>query len=327
MRSNLSITWKLALGYMVIAGLATLSALVSYYGSNKIAEPIRTQIPQSLETIRKNSELDTLAQSIKYYDEVLTQAARNYAYTQDVKWKDRYNSVVADLDAILKQAISEGEKEDQELFSSIDVANLALVDMEVRAMELVDGGKAQNAIAILESQEYWDQKGIYSKGLNNYVARRSTSKERSLSGSIQILGEIAVNTERTINLAIVVSGIFSVLVLVLGLTLALIFSRSISAPLKGLVTISQEIARGNLQQRVQVHSRDEIGQLSDAFNAMAQNLEKSYAELETTVQDRTRELNQKLDEVQRMNQLMVDRELKMVALKEELKQIKSVQNK
>lgn len=51
-------------------------------------------------------------------------------------------------------------------------------------------------------------------------------------------------------------------------------------------------------------------------------LEKYSKRLEATVAERTKELEEKLFELSRVNQLMVDRELKMIELKEENKKLK-----
>ncbi len=74
-------------------------------------------------------------------------------------------------------------------------------------------------------------------------------------------------------------------------------ARQISIPVKKLTLGAAVIAGGDLSQRVEVSSRDEIGELADKFNEMAQSLdERSQAlldlnlELERKVEERTREL-------------------------------------
>lgn len=64
----------------------------------------------------------------------------------------------------------------REFFSSVDRANLALVDMEREAIELVNDGRAEEAIKILESDEYWDQK----EGLRARSSELCSQKRRSI---------------------------------------------------------------------------------------------------------------------------------------------------
>lgn len=61
--------------------------------------------------------------------------------------------------------------------------------------------------------------------------------------------------------------------------LAFRFSNSITRPVNELIHVSEEIALGNYSRRVQATSRDELGQLADAFNKMVWRLEKTVADL------------------------------------------------
>ena len=46
------------------------------------------------------------------------------------------------------------------------------------------------------------------------------------------------------------------------------FSLTISKPVENLTNASAEVAKGNLDVKVEVTSKDEIGQLSESFNKM-----------------------------------------------------------
>ncbi len=74
-------------------------------------------------------------------------------------------------------------------------------------------------------------------------------------------------------------------VLGIGLAVALVaalagvfFARTITGPVRQLVVGAREIGRGNLDYRIKVKARDEIGQLADAFNDMAADLNHSLGE-------------------------------------------------
>jgi len=52
--------------------------------------------------------------------------------------------------------------------------------------------------------------------------------------------------------------------------LGLLLARQISSPVRALTSAARGVASGDLDQRVVVHSRDELGELAEAFNAMAE---------------------------------------------------------
>ncbi|MFQ5852644.1 MAG: HAMP domain-containing protein [Candidatus Binatia bacterium] len=56
-------------------------------------------------------------------------------------------------------------------------------------------------------------------------------------------------------------------------------SKSIVSPIRRLASATHEVASGNFRKRVPVTSTDEIGQLSHAFNAMAEKLEEHEEKL------------------------------------------------
>jgi putative nucleotidyltransferase with HDIG domain len=67
-------------------------------------------------------------------------------------------------------------------------------------------------------------------------------------------------------------------VLVCGL-LGLLISGSVSNPVRKLVEGTRQLAEDNLDYRVEVRSRDEIGELANSFNQMAQSLSESRLRL------------------------------------------------
>ncbi|MDX1511198.1 MAG: HAMP domain-containing protein [Nitriliruptorales bacterium] len=64
-----------------------------------------------------------------------------------------------------------------------------------------------------------------------------------------------------------------------GGLLALLLSGSLLAPLDDLLTTARRVAAGRLDQRVDVTSSDEIGEVAGAFNEMLDAIERSSAEV------------------------------------------------
>jgi C4-dicarboxylate-specific signal transduction histidine kinase len=80
-----------------------------------------------------------------------------------------------------------------------------------------------------------------------------------------------------------------VLVLMAGAA-AIYLGFSIIAPLRHFINVVNEIARGDLKQRVGLSRQDELGQLAAAFNRMADEVQDGRDTLEQTVMVRTAEL-------------------------------------
>jgi len=87
-----------------------------------------------------------------------------------------------------------------------------------------------------------------------------------------------------------VFGIGLAVALVVAL-LGVLFARTITRPVRQLVRGAEQVGRGNLDYRIEVRSQDEIGQLSQAYNQMAENLKAITAsrdELNREITERMR---------------------------------------
>ncbi len=85
--------------------------------------------------------------------------------------------------------------------------------------------------------------------------------------------------------------ILSLVALLTATSLGLTISRWIIRPIHRLSEASRAIASGDLDQKVEFKSVNELGLLSQSFNQMALQLKESFEQLETRVEERTVELN------------------------------------
>jgi HAMP domain-containing protein len=77
--------------------------------------------------------------------------------------------------------------------------------------------------------------------------------------------------------------LFSVGVLLLGITASLVFSRAITKPLLMLSNAAEAFGRGESCARVAIASNDEIGELAGIFNSMVENRRQIEAEREKLI--------------------------------------------
>jgi len=77
-----------------------------------------------------------------------------------------------------------------------------------------------------------------------------------------------------VNRALLWAGLLAV---VLAILLGLMLARQMTAPLRALTAAAEEMAAGDLAQRVTVRTHDEVGELGRAFNTMAEALQRNEA--------------------------------------------------
>ena len=69
-----------------------------------------------------------------------------------------------------------------------------------------------------------------------------------------------------------------------------LLARRMVRPIQALQSGAARLGAGQLDQRIEVHTHDELESLAEEFNHMAQRLRESYADLEQKVDERTEEL-------------------------------------
>ncbi len=100
-------------------------------------------------------------------------------------------------------------------------------------------------------------------------------------------------------------GILSVL-FVVALVVARLISAYISKPIQVLSDAAREVSRGNLQQRVDISTLDETGELAGAFNTMADHIASALSELEEERRTIERKVADAVDESEQHKQYLAD---------------------
>ncbi len=174
--------------------------------------------------------------------------------------------------------------------------------------------------------------------------------EQPLEGVEAEVGLLAAEFMETERRIVILVSMITLLMILAALMGILIFTRRfIISPLEDITQGASLIGQGELDHRIKVRedSKDEISVLARAFNRMAEDLKnyqtaveraKSVLEirieartrelrelsenLDKQVKERTGELQERVDELEKFHKLTVDRELKMVELKKEIKRLK-----
>ena len=132
----------------------------------------------------------------------------------------------------------------------------------------------------------------------------------------------------TVNMGVMLSVMAMMISFVLAIVAGAYISRRITRPIISLRDAAARIGGGQLDTRINIKSRSEVGELASAFNKMTSDLKKSRGKLEEysrtlekKVKDRTAELEKTNQELEKFNRLAVGRELKMIELKKRIKEL------
>lgn len=128
-------------------------------------------------------------------------------------------------------------------------------------------------------------------------------------------------------------GISLTTIAIIGI-LFLIIKTTVINPVKKLQEGMKIIGLGDLNYRIDIDKDDEIGDLADGLNEMTEKLKdrteslaKEKFGLEGKVEKRTVELQERVDELERLHKLTIGREIKMIELKKEIKELQKKQKR
>jgi signal transduction histidine kinase len=281
------ISQRLNLGFLAIAMWAAVVGHVSLYQLNKFSDPLSRDIRGSLESINDTEHLERTAQAIRFYDELLTQSVRNYAFTQNKQWEQRYEDAGSEFDSLIKEAINKGAEKDGRLLTSANESRLALAEMENASIEFVNKGMTEEAISILESDRYWDQKRIHERNLEDYAHQKEAEHDEALANSSSIVSLAMQRTQDITGYSRRLVSIFTIIALVLALGSGFIIARSIYIPLQKLKAAAAEIGKGNLDAQIEINSTDEIGRVAASFKKMTDDLKKTTTSIDKLAREIT----------------------------------------
>ncbi|WP_373545734.1 methyl-accepting chemotaxis protein [Chamaesiphon sp.] len=131
---------------------------------------------QSLKvTVEQQGNLQDLSSKVIYLDEVLTMSANMLASSGQPKWEQRYNEYVPELDKVTAKLFKDIPPSVRDAYHQIDDSNKQLIALEDRAFKLAKQRKLTEAAALLQSEEYSQQKRIYSQGVQTVIASIKTA--------------------------------------------------------------------------------------------------------------------------------------------------------
>lgn len=291
----MKIRYQIIGGFVVIAVMAMVMATYLLRQLQGVSGKIKTDISNELQQLSRASRLHDYADQIVYYDEVLTQSARNYVFTGDVKWRERYEAAEPILDSVIKKAIEEGDEADKNIFIGIDGANKDLVMIEHLALDEVAAGRRKEAAAMLEGDVYMKQKVIYKQGIDKYLSQKGIRYGKYLDATVntgQVLSEESAKGYSDASVTV----LLITLAMVAGAFLAgSLLIRDISSPITKLEEYVHNIQIGNFTAKMDertLKSKNEVGDFARAFEEMTKSLINYKLALEGRVELQSNQLSQ-----------------------------------
>jgi signal transduction histidine kinase len=140
--------------------------------------------------------------------------------------------------------------------------------------------------------------GAYSRAFNgNFIVFSEVSADLAFSAVSRLLKQ---------------SLLFASIVLTLAFLAAVLFSRSLTHPIRLLMDAMAKVSSGDLTTSINVKSHDEIAVLAQSFNAMTHDLldsreeiEQINRDLEKKIQDRTQRLTEQNQTIQQTQEALL----------------------
>jgi len=262
---------------------------ISLFQLNKIAEPLTKDIPESITKLVEASRLGGQAELFRSYNEILSQSAENYALTQDKTWEERYKQLKPELDQQIKAAIEDSNEKTKESLLAIDEANRAIVEIEFRSIDLVNDGKQEDAISLLQSDKYLEQESNYEQRLREYEVLSGSEYIKALAASTEVLTSTITDAQKLVKDSTQLFSFYILIYIIIAAGLGFFLFRSVAKPVKNLRNATEKIASGHWDVKIDSKGDDEIHDLARSFKSMVEIVKKSE-ELLSAAEKKYREL-------------------------------------
>lgn len=222
-------------------------------------------------------------------------------------------SILSELDIIQKNNDMLSDRLESEEYEAM---NFATKELRTYIMVLLgDEGAEKFNYNFLVKETYYE----ISESLE--LIRNVLSEKNGL------LSVASMNQNKILDELLRILYISEVIIVLISFLSVFLLERILLLPIGKLLDATSRITKGNLNFRVKIKSRDEFGEVAKSFNSMTLELKRGRKKLadynknlEKEVRKRTKQYEEKNRALEKFNNLVVGRELKMVELKKKLDQ-------
>ena len=255
---NLKISTRLALGFglliatmftMVVVGLLQLGSLLEANRQIIEREWVKAEAANTLSSIAQANARRTIE---IYFAE--TEAQRAQKRAEILAGREAFVQAFKTLQELVRR------DDGKQLLGEAEAARGRYVASQGKFNELVDAGRKEEAFAELQQHTLVELTAVQDR------VDRLARLEQRLVTEAGARAKAEAQFARVLLLGLGAGGLLA------GLLLAVWITRSITAPLRQAVHVAQAVSGGDLRSQIEVHSRDETGQLLQALQHMQESL-------------------------------------------------------
>lgn len=297
----MNIATRLLSGFMSVSVLAALAGYLAYTPLELIAKPFNQEFPAKITDWYQSTRVELLVHEIRYLNEIQTQSVRNYSFTRDKKWQQRYYAYRPRLSPTIQKAMEVSDIKLSPIFKTLADLAKKLHVVEDEAIDRINNASPLAANDSINSDSYLTTKRLFDAEIQNYFLQYSLGENARIS--VQLASQ---NSQNQLQSSIRFTVIYVVAIILLSVIIGLFITRSISQPLKRLTRHMHKESIDGLVEPIEINSNDEIGMLARQFNDMAfylhdeaevhkrseETIWKANEQLEAGILERTSELSE-----------------------------------
>jgi methyl-accepting chemotaxis protein len=157
-------------------------------------------------------------------------------------------------------------EEGKRIIGQIADARVGYLDARKQVFALRDSGRSMPQVSSLIETKMKPALHTYDARIAELAARQT-----------RLFNQARDRVDQTVASSRTILGAVGSAALAVGALLAYFLSRSITGPLREAVEVARTVAAGDLSRKVEVHSRDETGELMEALKSMTDNLNRIVA--------------------------------------------------
>ena len=300
----MKINIKLILGFLVVALLVGVVGYIGYSGVLNVFEHFDVIVDETAPELAILGEIGIQASRLQTeavsFTLIRAEKAEEEEKEEEKEEEAEFEAANKKLDKAIQQlekAEEEEEEEEERARERVFIEEIkeSKIKLYNAALALINGKRqGKSGPEILDLKEELEE---IEEELEEIIDARITSERDELVRRGTLAEEIASTATKLILIVIIVA-------IILAIILGLFISRSISQPVTKLRDASIEIGKGKLGTKIDITSKDEIGDLANSFKDMTVDLQKSRKELQKLPQKLEKEVKERTAELEKSKKIL-----------------------